>query len=83
LARNVAEGRRVLRQLLVGPIRFTPFDTADGRGYRFEGAANVGALVGSALTASNGEWRAPPGTEGMLPVLKAPFAGELRERRVA
>jgi len=45
LRRNVAEGREVLRTLLVGPLRFTP--TVDGRrrGYAFEGTIALDRLV--------------------------------------
>ena len=45
LTANVADGRQLLREVLVGPVRFTP----DGDAYRFEGEAAVGRLfMGSA-----------------------------------
>jgi hypothetical protein len=42
LTRRPAHGRQLLREILVGPITFTP----DGRVYRFRGEASFGALVG-------------------------------------
>ena len=43
LTEDVKEGRQLLRELLAGPVRFTP----DGRSYRFEGEALIGpALAG-------------------------------------
>ena len=45
LTANVADGRQLLREVLVGPVRFTP----DGDAYRFEGEAAIGRLfMGSA-----------------------------------
>ena len=43
--RNVAEGRAVLRTLLIGPLRFTP--VRDGRrvGYAFEGALALDRML--------------------------------------
>jgi hypothetical protein len=38
---QVQDGRQLLREVLAGPLRFTP----DGRTYRFEGEARVGAIV--------------------------------------
>jgi hypothetical protein len=42
LTRNVQDGRALLKQLLTGPLRFTPEDSA----YRFEGEASFGGLLG-------------------------------------
>jgi len=44
LTRRPAHGRRLLREMLAGPITFTPA----GRVYRFRGEASFGALVGEA-----------------------------------
>jgi hypothetical protein len=40
----VADGRRLLREVLAGPLRLTP----EGRSYRFQGEAATGALVAGA-----------------------------------
>ena len=45
LGRHTLEARQVLRELLEGPLRFTPIDEEDRRGYRFDGAIQVGALM--------------------------------------
>ena len=42
--RQTAHGKRLLRELLAGPIVFTP----EGRGYRF--TANAGPLLASLVT---------------------------------
>jgi site-specific DNA recombinase len=44
LNRRSAHGRQLLREMLAGPITFTPA----GRVYRFRGEASFGALVGEA-----------------------------------
>ena len=41
LTTNVTDGRQLLRQVLVGPLRFTP----EGKRYRFEGEAAIGRLL--------------------------------------
>jgi hypothetical protein len=35
----------VLRELLEGPIKFTPILEEDRRGYRFEGAITIGQIL--------------------------------------
>jgi hypothetical protein len=40
LTARVADGRQLLREVLAGPLRFTP----EGRTYRFEGEAAIGRL---------------------------------------
>ncbi|MDP2320626.1 MAG: hypothetical protein Q8O42_14960 [Acidobacteriota bacterium] len=45
LTRNVAEGRAVLRALLIGPLRFTPIDDGRRRGYAFSGAISLDRLL--------------------------------------
>jgi hypothetical protein len=40
LTTHVQDGRQLLREVLAGPLRFTP----DGRSYRFEGEAAIGRL---------------------------------------
>ncbi|MEO7135448.1 MAG: hypothetical protein ABI024_14650 [Vicinamibacterales bacterium] len=42
---NVAEGRAVLRALLVGPLRFTPIVEERRRGYAFEGTIALDQLL--------------------------------------
>jgi hypothetical protein len=41
LTKHVDDGRQLLREVLVGPLRFTP----EGRSYRFEGEAAIGRLL--------------------------------------
>jgi site-specific DNA recombinase len=41
LAKHTSDGRQLLREVLTGPLRFTP----EGRTYRFEGEASVGRLL--------------------------------------
>ena len=41
LSKSIEDGRQVLREVLVGPLRFTP----EGRTYRFEGEAAIGQIV--------------------------------------
>ena len=41
LTRHVADARQLLREVLAGPLRFTPVE----RTYRFEGEASIGRLV--------------------------------------
>jgi site-specific DNA recombinase len=45
LHRNVAEGRAVLRTLLIGPLRFTPVREERRRGYAFEGMLALDRLL--------------------------------------
>jgi site-specific DNA recombinase len=45
LHRNVAEGRSVLRTLLIGPLRFTPVREERRRGYAFEGMLALDRLL--------------------------------------
>ena len=45
LTRNVAEGRAVLRALLIGPLRFTPIENGSRRGYAFTGTIALDRLL--------------------------------------
>jgi hypothetical protein len=45
LLRNVAEGRAVLRSLLIGPLRFTPIREERRRGSAFEGVIALDRLL--------------------------------------
>jgi hypothetical protein len=45
---DVDDTRRVLRELLEGPIQFTPI-MAGPRGYRFDGALTIGGLLGGTV----------------------------------
>jgi hypothetical protein len=45
LTRNLATGRGVLRNLLVGPLRFTPVVEERRRGYPFEGAVGLDRVL--------------------------------------
>jgi hypothetical protein len=45
LTDDVADARRVLRELLEGPLRFTPLFEGTKRGYRFEGAVTIGQFL--------------------------------------
>jgi hypothetical protein len=48
LARNVQDARQLLREVLEGPLKFTPETGA----YRFEGQAAIGRLLGAAGVAT-------------------------------
>jgi hypothetical protein len=41
LTKHAEDGRQLLREVLEGPLRFTP----EGKTYRFEGEVGLGALV--------------------------------------
>ena len=41
LTKRTSEGRQLLREVLAGPLRFTP----EGRTYRFEGELAAGRLL--------------------------------------
>ena len=45
LTSDVQEGRQVLREVLVGPLRFAP----EGRAYRFEGEAPLGRTIAALI----------------------------------
>jgi len=45
LQRQVSQARELLREILVAPMRFTPFVIGARRGYRFEGDASIGGLL--------------------------------------
>jgi hypothetical protein len=49
LRRNVGDGRAVLRQLLIGPLRFTPVNETRRRGYAFEGKIALDRLLAGVL----------------------------------
>jgi hypothetical protein len=49
LRRNVPEGRSALRQLLIGPLRFTPVNEERRRGYAFEGMIALDRLLAGVL----------------------------------
>ena len=55
LTRDVESGREVLRELLAEPLRFTPIEDPDRRGYRFTGAVALDRLIGGVITEKN--WR--------------------------
>ena len=46
LTRQTQDGRELLREILEGPIRFTP----DGKMYRFHGKAALGKLLAGAAS---------------------------------
>lgn len=81
LTRQVAEGREVLRQVLLEPIRFTPFEETSRRGYRFAGVASIAGLFGGVLEVIG--LASPHGSVGSLPALALPIVGELEHRRAA
>jgi hypothetical protein len=45
LTQNAPDGRDLLREVLVGPMRFTP----RGKSYRFEGEAALGRLLADVI----------------------------------
>ena len=49
LTENVETGRGVLSELLVGPVRFTPIETARRRAYEFEGRVALDRLVSGVI----------------------------------
>ena len=51
LAGNVPEGRKVLRELLGGPIIFTPILEEARRGVTFEGALSIGEILAGSVEA--------------------------------
>jgi site-specific DNA recombinase len=55
LGDDVGDTRRVLRELLDGPLRFTPMVEGARRGYRFEGSLTIGGIL--AGSARSFEWR--------------------------
>ena len=50
---HVGEARQVLRQLLAGPVRFTPIIEAGRKGARFEGAIVIGEIFAGNLQLVN------------------------------
>lgn len=58
LTDSVEDGRTLLRQVLTGPLRFTP---EDGR-YEFEGEAAMGRLL-SGMAGVQNRMASPPGFE--------------------
>ena len=62
LARHPGQARPLLRELLVGPMQFTPFVDGGTRGYRFVGEAVIDSLLSGAVSVP---WRmaSPPGFE--------------------
>jgi site-specific DNA recombinase len=61
LTRQVQHGRKLLRELLVDPIRFTPFNEGGRRGYRFAGELAIGQLLGGVVEVMS--LASPPGFE--------------------
>src|SRR5262249_54817446 len=51
LRRQPAQGRQILRKLLVGRLTFTPRLAERGREYEYSGEATLGRLLAGALTA--------------------------------
>ena len=62
LARHPGQVRPLLRELLVGPMQFTPFIDGRTRGYRFAGEAVIDGLLNGVVSVP---WRmaSPPGFE--------------------
>jgi hypothetical protein len=54
LAGNIAEARQGLRELLSGPVYFTPFVERGRRGIRFEGRVDESVLGGELITDNEG-----------------------------
>ena len=61
LGRHTEEARTVLRELLDGPIRFTPIIEDGRRGYRFEGAIAVGQILAGSVVVTSLKSMASPG----------------------
>jgi hypothetical protein len=74
LTRQVAEGRQLLRALLVGPIRFTPIDEAERRGYRFEGVASISGMFSGMVQVIG--MASPPGIAWKRVVDRPPHRGD-------
>ena len=55
LLEDVGDARRVLRELLEGPIQFTPVLDEARRGFRFAGAITIGGMLEG--TAVSQAWR--------------------------
>lgn len=58
LTRNVADGRMLLKQILDGPVRFTP----EAGSYRLEGMASFGALLAGTGLPTPTKLASPTGT---------------------
>jgi site-specific DNA recombinase len=71
LARNVPDGRQLLRELLEGPILFTPILEDSRRGVRFEGALSIGGILAGNVEVTR--LASPVGTGWLLP-RTIPFA---------
>jgi len=72
LQRNVAEGRAVLRTLLIGPLRFTPVSDGRRRGYAFEGTLALDRLLSGVVDLPT-KMASPTGTNtcGRMPFTRA------------
>ena len=43
--KHTQDGRQLLREVLAGPLRFTP----EGKTYRFEGEASIGTMLAGSI----------------------------------
>ena len=71
---DVGDARRVLRELLEGPIQFTPVLDETPRGFRFAGAITIGGMLEG--TAVSKAWR-PRAEPAQTTPWRVPFGGEL------
>lgn len=83
LTQNVADGRALLKQVLDGPVKFTP----EAGSYRFEGMASFGALLNGAGLPTPTRLASPPGIEvswsdGPVPTKLASPTGTVASWRV-
>jgi hypothetical protein len=63
LGNDVAAGRAFLREVLEGPIRFTPVQRRSRRGYAFEGVVVLGGLLAGIVDVSTTTMASPTGFE--------------------
>jgi hypothetical protein len=83
LQRQVANARELLREILVAPIRFTPFAIGARKGYRFEGEAAIGGLLRGLVDVPPTAKGVPGGDRFVVDRLNTRFSGEFDVNRAA
>lgn len=75
LAEDVEAARPMLRELLDGPIRFTPIVESDRRGFRFDGAVKTGGLLAGIVRGN--EFGVPGRNAPLVTSLSVPFSDQV------
>jgi hypothetical protein len=73
---DVGDTRQVLRELLEGPLQFTPI-MMGRRGYRFDGALTIGGQLGGIAEVVRYGVPGRNWTQGHAGIWRIPFAGEV------